>query len=89
MNKSLINTQNDIIKTILKIYISQKDIMNMINYSIHQVKYIKKNIANWDSVNASKLSKANQSSILIKESIDIIHFLYISLDFCLISDNFL
>ena len=73
--------QNDIIKIILKIYIFQKNIANMINYSIHQIKYIKKNIANWDSVNASKFSKASQSSILIKESIDIIHFLYISLGF--------
>jgi hypothetical protein len=85
----LINMQNDIIKTILKIYTSQKDIINMINYSICQVKCMKKNIINWGSVNASKFSKADRSSMLIKESIDIIHFLYISLDFCSISDNFL
>ncbi len=89
MNKSLTNTQNDTIKTTLKTCTLQKDITNIINYSIHQIKYMKKNLINCDSVNTPKFSKAGQSSILIKESIDVIHFLYISLNLCLISDNFL
>ena len=89
MDRSLTNTQNDTIKTMLKAHTPQKDIADVINCSIRQVKRVKKNLANWGSVNAPKLSKAGQSSVLTKESIDVIHFLYITLDLCSISDNFM